>query len=154
MSFVQAEQSATEFRRLFEEVYISLAAIEFNPEWVDNQGHYTRAVHLATPSDPVCSVDRTTNRRMVLLPTHRFGTVVIYDMWPNRGETSPMAAAHPEGLDLVNLPFAMMARSADAVASQYAQLGRVTWGEAALSPIFAQLLNEAAECEGALVKFS
>jgi len=152
MSFEQTTQTLALARTLFEQIFAGLPQIPFNPRWVDAKDQFTPAVEAVGFTCPVVSIDPSNGRRAMFVPTHQFGTIVLYDKWPGRGAMSPLVTAHPHGFDMIDYPFEAMAIPASQVADDFAVTGEGVESEG-LTPIFERLLQEVIAGEGEMVRF-
>lgn len=150
MPFESASQSVAQTRRLFEEVYAGLPQTGFDPTWVNQDGQFIPAAKVKL-AFPVGTVDPVSRRRLMMIPTLRFGTVVLHDKWGDRGAIGPLAAAHPIGFDLIGHDLQLIAVCEKQVEQKYQLTGEVVESEA-LTPMFDQLLQELADGNASVVK--
>jgi hypothetical protein len=153
MSLNSTEQPVCQTHQLFNQLFNTLPSITFDATWLDEDAEPTRVVASPLITEPVTAINDTNGQRMILIPTHRFGVIVLYDMWGFRGGTSPINAAHPMGFDHIDSPFTGLAKTEQEVADNYRNLAVVVIGPA-LTPIFDRLLNEVSNKTGSLVIFS
>lgn len=141
MSFATASQTAMDSRAAFETVYRSLPAIEFEPQWCDDSGLPMNVLRGPILLHPVTTVDPKSNRRMILVPTHRFGTIALFDLWGARGVNSPLAATFVEGFADIDSPFTFLSRTEDSVAAAFREGAPASYTDV-WNAVFDRLLTE------------
>lgn len=152
MSLEQPLQITDDTRITFEKLFDTLPRLPFDPKWVNDQGQFTPAVMNARIATPSASIESRTGRRLILIPTHRFGTIVMFDKWGERGQHGPVDAAHPFGFDMIDFPFPTMASTEDQVAADFETTDEATETEG-LTPVFNRLLHEVETGTGNMVRF-
>lgn len=141
-----------QIRAQFEQLFPNLPKIEFHKGWKKGDDNYTPLVSQARLAGPSVCVDPDNDRRLILIPTHRFGTIGVFDKWPDRGQHSPVSAVHPYGFDMIDFPFPLMSISEDDVARDYDLTGDGVESEGQ-SAIFQRLLAEVESGEGQMIRF-
>jgi len=152
MSLEQPIKITDDTRVTFELLFDRLPMVPFDPKWVNTKGQFTPAVVNARLTTPTASIEARTGRRLVLIPTHRFGTIVMFDKWGERGRHGPVDAAHPFGFDMIDYPFPAMASTEDQVSLDFDTTGEATETEG-LTPIFNRLLHEVENGVSGMVRF-